>query len=92
MNSTVQIIAISASALFSATALFFAYLSWHKNRVIYSLERMKFAKDTGDSRNEEEKETDQKLLNKLKSGKYNIVTSYDSGKNYNVLILGKVKK
>ena len=72
--------------------------SWGNSRVIHDIQRMKFAIDPGDSRADEEKVTDEKFRKKLASGKWTIITSYplrrndDYDYNYNVFVLGKVKK
>lgn len=88
-----EVLAITISVISIIVSAAVAVFSWKRSRSIYGLERMKFAIDPGDSRSDKEKQTDEELLKKLKSGKYTIITTYalpNSG--YNVFVLGKLKK
>ena len=93
------LIGICVSVIFSTISLVFVYLSWRKSRVIYDLERYKFAKDSGDSRDNDEKATDKKLAEVLSTGKYTIVSTYDMDdptkgirSKWNMVVLGRIKK
>lgn len=73
-----------------------AIYSWSKSRVIYDIQRMKFAHKPGDQRTTAEKEQDEELRKMLNSGKWTMLFHYDLGpitnEHCNCIVLGKVKK
>lgn len=89
----VSVIISIISVIIAVASIIVAILSWQKSRSIYGLERMKFAVSPGNERNTHEKEHDKKLMAKLASGKYTIITHYERPKTgYNIFVLGKIKK
>jgi len=82
--------------LLAAFALIISIKAWKKSRAIYGLERYEFAVSSGKARNPKEEEKDKKIIERLSSGRYTIVTSYkldrNDERNCNMFVLGKIKR
>lgn len=73
-------------------AIYFAVKSWSKSRAIYDIEKYKFPKNVGDSKNKEDKRHEEAIRGKLKTGNWQILHIYERNNNELMIVLGKIKK
>lgn len=76
----------------SILALIIAMFSWHKSRAIYSIEKYKFPKKVGNSKTENDKNHEKALMDKLKSGRWQILHIYDYNNDELMIVIGKTKE
>ena len=73
-------------------ALIIAMLSWHKSRAIYDIEKYKFPKRVGDSKTQTDKDHESAFKEKLKSGDWQILHTYDYNNEELMIVVGKIKE
>lgn len=73
-------------------AVYFGLKSWSKSRSVYQLEKYKFPKNVGDSKDAGDIRHEKVLNEKLSSGNYQIEHIYDKDNRELMVVLGKINK
>ena len=72
-------------------AVYFGLKTWSKSRSVYKLEKYKFPKNVGDSKDVGDLRHEKALNEKLSTGEYQIEHIYDKDDRELMIVLGRVK-
>lgn len=80
------------SIIIAVLAIIIAMISWRKSRSIYDIEKFKFPKKVGDSKTQTDRDHENALKKKLKSGEWQILHIYDYNSEELMIVIGKIKE